>query len=71
MNHPFSFLKDRWTATAAILFAFITVFFVVNTFTEIAKHYPIVGIISYSMVPFIFVIGAGVFVIAILKSEDK
>ena len=60
---------DDWlTRAAGIIFILIVALVVFNIFSDLPEQYPFFGVINFSMVPVLFVVGGVIFVLAILRS---
>jgi len=59
---------DDWlTRAASINFVLIVAVVLFNLFSDLPERYPLFGVITYSMVPVLFISGGIIFVLAILK----
>ncbi len=63
---------DDWlTRAAAIVFLLIVALTVVNTYSDLPDAYPMIGMLNFSLVPVLFVVGGVIFVLGILRSQDN
>ena len=56
------------TRAAGIVFVLIVALTAVNVFSNLAYDHPLAGVLIFSMVPFLFIAGGVIFVLAILRS---
>ncbi len=59
---------NRNTRFAGVIFILIIATSVFNSFSGLPEKYPLLGVFSFLMVPILFIAGAVIFVIAILKT---
>ncbi len=60
---------DDWlTRAAGIVFVLIVALVIFNTVSDLSEKYPLFGVLNFSMVPLLFIIGGVIFVLAILRS---
>ena len=60
---------DDWiTRAAGIVFVLIVALVFFNIFSDLPEQYPFFGVINFSMVPVLFIVGGVIFVLAILRS---
>ncbi|MBI4266985.1 MAG: hypothetical protein HY668_01290 [Chloroflexi bacterium] len=60
---------DDWLIRAAgIIFILIVALVMFNIFSDLPQKYPLFGVLNFSMVPVLFVVGGVIFVLAILRS---
>ena len=63
---------DDWlTRGAGIVFVLIIILTLVNTYSDLPNQYPMLGMLNFSLVPVLFVVGGVIFVLAILKSQAE
>ncbi|MBI4186557.1 MAG: hypothetical protein HY530_03500 [Chloroflexi bacterium] len=61
---------DDWlTRTAGILFVLVVALVLFNIYSGLPEKYPLFGVINFSMVPVLFVVGGVIFMLAILRVE--
>jgi len=61
---------DEWlTRAAGIVFVLIVFLVIFNIYSDLPEKYPLFGVLIFSMVPILFVVGGAIFVLAILRSE--
>jgi uncharacterized membrane protein YesL len=58
---------DRWTKTAGIIFTLIISVLIFNLFSDFTQAHPLVAVLTFSLVPVLFIAGGVVFVIAIIR----
>lgn len=59
---------DDWlTRAAGIVFVLIVSLVLFNVFSGLPEQYPFFGVINFSMVPFLFIVGGVIFILAILR----
>ncbi|MFH1169677.1 MAG: hypothetical protein V1691_03170 [Chloroflexota bacterium] len=68
MKYLREIFNDRLTRAAAIVFLLIVAVVIFNVYSGMPAKFPFFGIFSFSLVPILFVIGGGIFVLAILRS---
>ncbi len=60
---------DDWlTRAAGIVFVLIVALTLVSVLSNLADTHPLLGVMVYSMVPVLFIVGGVIFVLAILRS---
>ncbi len=60
---------DDWlTRAAGIVFLLIVGLVVFNMVSDLPEKYPLFGVLNFSLVPVLFVVGGIIFVLAILRS---
>ena len=60
---------DDWlTRAAGIVFVLIVALVIFNMFSDLPEKYPLFGVINFSMVPILFIVGGVIFILAILRS---
>jgi hypothetical protein len=62
------FVKDKLLRIAVAILALIIAVVIFDIVSDLPTRYPLFGVFSYALVPLLFIAGAVVFVIAILKS---
>ena len=60
---------DRLTRAAGVVFVLIVALVIFNVFSDLPQDYPLFGVINFSMVPVLFVVGGIIFILAILRSQ--
>ncbi|MBI2847857.1 MAG: hypothetical protein HY662_02280 [Chloroflexi bacterium] len=68
MNPFREIFDDRVTRAAGIVFVLIVAVTLFNIYSDLPEHYPFFGVLSYSLVPILFIAGGVIFVLAILRS---
>lgn len=68
MKQIHDIFNDRMTRAAGIVFALIIVVVTCNFYTGLPDRYPLFGVIVYSLVPILFIVGGLIFILAILRS---
>lgn len=59
---------DDWLMkAAAVNFVLIVAVVLFNIFSDLPEKYPLFGVIVYSLVPFLFISGGIIFILAILN----
>jgi hypothetical protein len=59
---------DDWqTKAAGIVFVLIVAVVIFNMYSDLPEQYPLFGVINFSLVPILFILGGVIFVLAILK----
>ncbi len=60
---------DDWlTRAAGIVFALILLVVIYGVYSNLPESHPLLGVLLYSMVPILFIIGGVIFTLAILRS---
>ncbi|MBI4285418.1 MAG: hypothetical protein HY670_05915 [Chloroflexi bacterium] len=60
---------DDWiTRAAGIVFVLIVSLTFFNLYSDLPEKYPLFGVINFSMVPILFIVGGIIFILAILWS---
>lgn len=60
---------DDWFTRAALLtFILIVALVIFNIFSNLTLTHPLLGVLLYSLVPLLFIVGGIIFVLAILRS---
>ncbi len=59
---------DRWTRIAAIVFLLMLVLALPNLFLDLPNKSPLLGLLTLSLIPILFIVDAVIFVVAILRS---
>jgi hypothetical protein len=59
---------DKLTKAAGIVFLLIVALVAFNTFSNLTLTHPLFGVLLYTLVPILFVVGGIIFVMAILRS---
>lgn len=59
---------DRLTKAAGITFVLIVALVVFNIFSNLTQTHPLLGVLLFSLVPVLFIVGGIIFVLAIIKS---
>ncbi len=59
---------DGVTRAAGIVFLLIIAVVLFNIYSTLPEQYPLFGVLMFSMVPILFILGGIIFVLAILKS---
>lgn len=62
------FFDDRLIKLATLILVLIIGVSMFSILSDLPTTYPLLGVFTYSMVPILFIAGAVVFVIAILRS---
>jgi hypothetical protein len=60
--------KDKLVTIAAIILALIVAVVLFTTFSDLPVEHPLFGVFIYATIPVLFVSGAVVFIIAVLRS---
>ncbi len=68
MKYLREIFDDRVTRAAAIVFGLIVAVVIFNLYSGVPDRYPLIGVITFSFVPLLFVAGGIIFVLAILRS---
>lgn len=68
MNLFRSVFDDWVTRAAGIVFVLIVGVTLFNIYSELPEKYPLFGVLSYSLVPILFIAGGVIFILAILRS---
>lgn len=68
MRHLREIFDDRLTRAAGIVFVLILTLVIFNRFSDLSEKYPLFGVINFSLVPVLFVVGGIIFILAILRS---
>ena len=59
---------DGITRAAGVVFLLIIAVVLFNIYSTLPEKYPLFGVLSFMMVPVLFILGGIIFVLAILKS---
>jgi hypothetical protein len=60
---------DDWlTRAAGITFLLIVALVIFNIFSNLTQTHPLLGVLLFSLVPFLFIVGGIIFVLAIIRS---
>ncbi len=59
---------DWLTRAAGIVFLLIVGLVVFNMASDLPEKYPLFGVLNFSLVPVLFVVGGIIFILAILRS---
>ena len=59
---------DKLTRAAGITFVLIVALVVFNIFSNLTQTHPLLGVLLFSLVPVLFIVGGIIFVLAIIKS---
>ncbi len=59
---------DGVTRAAGIVFLLIIAVVLFNIYSTLPEQYPLFGVLMFSMVPILFILGGIIFVLAILRS---
>jgi predicted membrane channel-forming protein YqfA (hemolysin III family) len=59
---------DRLTRAAGIVFIVIVALVVFNIFSNLTQTHPLLGVLLFSLVPLLFIVGGVIFVVAIIRS---
>jgi hypothetical protein len=60
---------DDWlTRAAGTLFILILALVIFNIFSNLTQSHPLLGVLLFSLVPLLFIIGGVIFVLAIIRS---
>ncbi len=68
MRHLREIFDDWLTRAAGIVFVLIVALVIFNVLSELPEKYPLFGVLNFSMVPILFIVGGVIFIMAILKS---
>jgi hypothetical protein len=63
--------NDRLTMASAIVFLLIVALVVFNSISNLTLTHPLFGVLLYTLVPILFVVGGIIFVLAIIKSQEQ
>jgi hypothetical protein len=67
MRHVREIFDDWLTRLAGIILVLIVGLVMFNTFSGITHNHPLIGLVTFSLEPFLFVIGGVVYVFAIRR----
>ena len=59
---------DRVTRAAGIIFILIVALVIFNIFSNLTQTHPLLGVLLFSLVPLLFIVGGVIFVVAIIRS---
>jgi len=59
---------DRVTRAAGIIFILIVALVIFNIFSNLTQSHPLLGVLLFSLVPLLFIVGGVIFVVAIIRS---
>ena len=59
---------DRLTRSAGVIFILIVALVVFNIFSNLTQTHPLMGVLLFTLVPLLFIVGGVIFVLAIIKS---
>jgi len=59
---------DKLTRAAGITFVLIVALVMFNIFSNLTQTHPLLGVLLFSLVPVLFIVGGIIFVLAIIKS---
>jgi predicted membrane channel-forming protein YqfA (hemolysin III family) len=59
---------DRLTRAAGIVFIVIVALVVFYIFSNLTQAHPLLGVLLFSLVPLLFIVGGVIFVVAIIRS---
>jgi hypothetical protein len=59
---------DWFTRAAGVIFVLIVALVIFNIFSNLTQTHPLLGVLLFSLVPLLFIIGGLIFVLAILRS---
>jgi hypothetical protein len=60
---------DDWlTRAAGITFILIIALVIFNIFSNLTQTHPLLGVLMFSLVPLLFIVGGVIFVLAIIRS---
>jgi hypothetical protein len=62
---------DWPTRIAAVVFILIIATMIFNTFSGLPARHPLLAVVTFSLVPFLFVVGGILFTMAVLRSRGK
>ncbi len=68
MKHVRIIFNDWLTRTAGIIFLLIVVVVLFDTYSPLPQADPMLGVITFGMVPVLFIAGGIIFILAILRS---
>ena len=68
MRHLREIFDDWLTRAAGIVFILIVALVIFNVLSDLPEKYPLFGVLNFSMVPVLFIIGGVIFILAILRS---
>ncbi len=68
MKYLREIFDDGITRAAGIVFLLIIAVVLFNIYSTLPERYPLFGVLMFSMVPILFILGGIIFVLAILKS---
>ena len=60
---------DRLTRAAGIVFVLIVALVRFNIYSDLPEKYPLFGVLNFSMVPVLLIVGGVIFILAILRAE--
>ncbi len=60
---------DWLSRAAAIIFILILALVLFNIYSDLPQRYPLFGVLNFSMVPLLFIVGGIIFVMALLKEQ--
>ena len=60
---------DDWvTRAAGVTFVLIVALVIFNIFSNLTQTHPLLGVLLFSLVPLLFIVGGVIFVLAIIRS---
>ncbi len=63
---------DDWlTRAAGIVFVLIVALVIFNIYSDLPEKYPLFGVLLFSLVPVLFIVGGVIFILAILKFSKR
>ena len=68
MRHLREIFDDWLTRAAGIVFILIVALVIFNVLSDLPEKYPLFGVLNFSMVPVLFIVGGIIFIFAILRS---
>jgi hypothetical protein len=71
VRHLVHVFDDRLMRAAGIVFILIVALVTFVVYSKLPEKYPFFGVLSYSLVPVLFVAGGVIFVLAILKELGR
>ena len=60
---------DWLSRAAGIIFILILALVLFNIYSDLPQRYPLFGVLNFSMVPLLFIVGGIIFVMALLKEQ--
>jgi hypothetical protein len=63
-----SIFDDKLTIAAGVILLVIIVLTIFNNYSGMPTRYPLFGVLDYSLVPILFILGGVIFLVAIYKN---